>query len=155
MIFGLVTGNDLQMPLDFWPISLRMEAKEYLVQVLKPHVLPWIQANFMDLPETILMQDGAPCQTSKLIQKRLEDHINYWPKYFWPPSSQDLDPMDFSIWANIISMVNDCKHPNTLSLKAAITKAWDDKSANKIQKICSRLRARVEAMVEAKGGYIH
>ena len=131
------------MPPDFLRISLRMGAKEDKAQNLKPYVLHWIQANFVDPSEALLMQGRVPCHTANLIQNRLEDHINYWPKDVWPPSSPDMNPMDFSIWANILPRVNDYQHPNTKSLRAAITKACNDMSTHKIWKICSRFRARV------------
>ncbi|QQP56923.1 Transposable element tcb2 transposase [Caligus rogercresseyi] len=43
-------------------------------------------------------QDGAPSHTTKLVQDwchRSFEH--FWSKDMWPPSSPDLNPMDFSI----------------------------------------------------------
>ena len=37
-----------------------MGSKEYLDQVLVPHVLPWVMANYTNTKDVALMQDGAP-----------------------------------------------------------------------------------------------
>ena len=132
-----------------------MGAKVDMAQILKPYVLHWIQANFVDPSEAIMMQGRVPCHTANLIQNWLGDPINYWPKDVRPHSSPDLSPLDFSIWANILSRFNDCQHPNTKSMKASILKAWVDMSADEIGKICSGFRARVEAMIESEDRYIN
>jgi transposase len=154
MMFGLVASNGLKMDPVYLPIGLRMGAKDYLELVLKPHVLPWIQENFDDDDNVVLMQDGAPCHTANLVQNWLRTRINFWPKDVWPPSSPDLNPLDFSIWANVQAKVNVKQHPNTEALKASINKVWADMSGDEIRTICSRFRPRVEAVIAAEGGYI-
>ena len=143
------------MPPDSLRISLRMGAKVDMAQILKPYVLHWIQANFVDPSEAILMQGRVPCHTANLIQNWLGDPINYWPKDVWPPSSPDLNPLHYSTWANFLLMVNGHQHPNTNALKASIIKAWADMLADEIWKICSRFRPRIKAIIKAKGGYIN
>ena len=61
MVFGLLASNGLKMPPVFLPSGFRMGAKEYLDKVLRPHVLPWVQAKFGDDQNYVLMQDGVPC----------------------------------------------------------------------------------------------
>ena len=154
MMFGLVSSNGLKMDPVFLPIGLRMGGKDYLEIVLKANVLPWIRANFDNTDNVVLMQDGAPCHTSNLVQNWLRANVNFWPKDVWPPSSPDLNPLDFSIWANIQAKVNVRQYPNTDALKTSITKVWNDMSADEIRKVCSRFRPRIEAVIEAEGGYI-
>ena len=154
MMFGLVSSNGLKMDPVYLPIGLRMASKEYLDLVLKPHVLPWIQANFADDDNVILMQDGAPCHTSNVVQNWLRANVNFWPKDIWPPSSPDLNPLDYSIWANVQARVNVKQYPNTDALKVAINKVWADMSGDEVRTICARFRPRVEAVIAAEGGYI-
>ncbi|QQP58126.1 Transposable element tcb1 transposase [Caligus rogercresseyi] len=44
---------------------------------------------------------------------------NFWPKDFWPPSSPDLNPLDFFWWSVIESRTNTTPHVmwNHLSLQ--------------------------------------
>ena len=60
MVFGLFPSNVKKMDPVFFPRGLRMGSKEYLDQVLVPHVLPWVMANYTNTKDVALMQDGAP-----------------------------------------------------------------------------------------------
>ena len=154
MMFGLVASNGLKMPPVFLEKGFRMGAKEYLDRVLKPHVLPWIQQNFQDQSELIFMQDGAPCHTSKLVQEWLSENLNFWPKEVWPPSSPDLNPLDFSIWAYVQAKACKVQHPNLDALQLSVSKVWNDMTEAFIRSTCSTFRPRIEAVIEAEGGYI-
>jgi inhibitor of nuclear factor kappa-B kinase subunit alpha len=154
MMFGLVSSNGLKMPPVFLKSGFRMGAREYLDKILIPHVLPWIQMNFPNNNNVILMQDGAPCHTAKIVQNWLLENINFWPKEIWPPSSPDLNPLDYSIWAFVQSKACNCQHPNIDSLKSAVSDVWADMSESRIQKVCSRFRSRVEAVIKSEGSYI-
>ena len=153
MMFGLVASNGKKMAPVFLNSGFRMGAKEYLDYVLIPYVLPWIMANFSDTDNIIFMQDGAPCHSAKSVQKWLSDNIPFWPKEMWPPSSPDLNPLDFSIWAYVQARACAVQH-NIDSLKAAIIKEWNNLSQDYIKTVCSQFRPRIEAVIKASGGYI-
>ena len=102
----------------------------------------------------VLMQDGAPCYTWNVVQSWFWVHLNFWPKDIWPPSSPDLNPLDYLIWANVQGKVNVKQYTNTKAIKAAINKVWADMSRDKIKNICTRFRPRVKAIIKAKGRYI-
>jgi hypothetical protein len=131
-----------------------MTAKEYISKVLEPHVLPWISATYSDPKDYIFVQDGAPCHTANITQKWLADHLTFWGKTMWPPSSPDLNPLDFSIWAKVQADACKDSHPNTKALISSVTKAWASMSASYIRKTCMEFRPRIESVIEAKGGYI-
>ena len=154
MMFGLVASNGLKMPPLFFKKGFRMGAKEYLDEVLQQHVLPWVQQNFPDQSEVVFMQDGAPCHTAKSVQKWLSDNLNFWHKGMWPPSSPDLNPLDFSIWAYVQSKAGKSQHPNLESMRLSVSKAWNNMSADYIRTTCSKFLPRIEAVIEANGGYI-
>ncbi|QQP40791.1 Uncharacterized protein FKW44_014953 [Caligus rogercresseyi] len=45
----------------------------------------------------VWQQDGAPSHMAAKNQKFCKDNMaHFWPKNFWPPSSPDLNPLDFS-----------------------------------------------------------
>ncbi|QQP34720.1 Uncharacterized protein FKW44_022702 [Caligus rogercresseyi] len=50
---------------------------------------------------------------------------HFWPKNFWPPSSPDLNPLDFSGGAQLRARQR-TPHLNLDSLKATIIKEWDN-----------------------------
>ena len=155
MMFGLVASDGKKMPPVFLPSGLRMNSKEYLSHVLVPHVLPWITANYDDPRDPVFVQDGAPCHTAKITQKWLDENLNFWSKEMWPPSSPDLNPLDFSIWAKVQSDACKDSHPNKEALIKSVTKAWSNMSEDYIRKTCAKFRPRVEAVIECEGGYIN
>ncbi len=108
MVFGLVASNGMKMPPVFLKTRFRMGAKEYLDWILVNQVLPWVQSNFPNNNGYyVFMQDGAPCHTAKSVQNWLGDLSPSLPlslspslpKFLverdWPPSSPDLNPLDF------------------------------------------------------------
>ncbi|QQP54422.1 Uncharacterized protein FKW44_007253 [Caligus rogercresseyi] len=81
-------------------------------------------------------------------QKFCKDNMaHFWPKNFWPPSSPDLNPLDFFL-------TNRTPHLNLDSLKATIIKEWDNYPEKHIINACKRFRPRLEAVVKANGGHI-
>lgn len=154
MVFGLIASNGLKMDPVFLPSGFRMGAVDYLEKILKPHVLNWIQNNFGDDENYVFMQDGAPGHTAKIVQAWLKTNLNFWAKDVWPPSSPDLNPLDYSIWAFVQSRACKSSHPNLEALKSSISSAWESMSEAYIRKTCGRFRARIEAVIEAEGGHI-
>jgi inhibitor of nuclear factor kappa-B kinase subunit alpha len=154
MVFGLVASNGMKMPPVFLETGFRMGAKEYLDRILVNQVLPWVQSNFPNNNGYVFMQDGAPCHTAKSTQNWLGDHLNFWSKETWPPSSPDLNPLDFSIWAYVQARACAHQHSNIESLKESVSKEWSKMPASYIRTVCSKFRPRIEAVIEAGGGYI-
>lgn len=72
----------------------------------------------------------------------------------WPPSSPDLNPLDYYVWGVLERETNEHSHNTIHSLKAAITRAMSNINKNHLIRACQRFRKRIEAVIEAKGGYI-
>ncbi|QQP58483.1 Uncharacterized protein FKW44_003818 [Caligus rogercresseyi] len=99
-------------------------------------------------------QDGAPSHMAAKNQKFCKDNMaHFWPKNFWPPSSPDLNPLDFFWWGAIESKTNRTPHLNLDSLKATIIKEWANYPEKHIINACKRFRPRLEAVVKANGGH--
>jgi len=154
MMFGLVSSDGKKMDPVFLDSGLRLDSKLYIEKVLQPYVLPWIQANYPDPEEYVFMQDGAPCHTSNMTQKWLKEHLKFWPKDVWPPSSPDLNPLDFSIWAKVQAQACRQQHPSLETLKRSVSRAWAGLDPDYIKLTCKQFRPRLQKVIEAEGGYI-
>ena len=85
--------------------------------MLKNRVLPWINS----LPgnqAVTLQQDGATARTAKMVQAWCKDNFkSFYSNELWPPSSPDLNPMDFGIWSILERKACAVSHSNVEKLK--------------------------------------
>lgn len=52
-------------------------------------------------------QDGAPAHTAKTVQQRCDENLtDFITKDEWPPSSPDLNPLDFSTWGYMLTQLD-------------------------------------------------
>ena len=65
-------------------------------EVLKTKVLPWAK-KITKKPNYVIQPGGAPAYTAKTVQDWLDANMSFWPKYFFPPQSPDLNPLDLSL----------------------------------------------------------
>ena len=71
-------------------------------------------------------QDSAPAHKAKITQEWCEENLpDFIPWTLWPPSSPDLNPLDYSIWGILETRVNAKRHNSIESLKATLLKEWD------------------------------
>jgi hypothetical protein len=78
----------------------------------------------------------------------------FWEKEVWPPSSPDLNPLDFLVWGVTERDVNRSPHNTKQSLITSIMKVFADLSREDVRRACSRFRSRLEEVVEARGDFI-
>ena len=91
---------------------------------------------------------------ARIIRQWCQDNFQrFWPKCFWPPSSPDLNVMDLTIWGILARKACEKPHANVGSLKR-ILKKWADLDQEPIRNSCANAHERLEAVVEAEGGYI-
>lgn len=153
MMLGVIASNGKKMPPVFIPQGLKVNQHVYM-DILKTRVKPWIDEEFPGVPVT-WQQDGAPAHTAKLTQTWLEENLpGYWDKNMWPPSSPDLNPLDYSIWSMVEREACATPHRNLEDLKASIVSAWDNMSEDYIRKTCAAFRPRLERVIAAGGGLI-
>ena len=127
MVFGVVTSDRKKMPPYFFKPGVNVGAESYY-KVFRYHVLPWLKKNYPQ-GDYVWTQDGAPCHTATKVQEFCRNNFaDFWAKDFWPPSSPDLNPLDYAVWGVLEARVNKTSHPNTESLKTAIKEAWTDLS---------------------------
>ncbi len=70
----------------------------------------------------------------------------------WPPSSPNLNPLDYHVWSTMENKACASYHSNATELKAAVEEEWANMLANTLKYVCSRFRARVEKCIAAEGG---
>ena len=76
----------------------------------------------------------------------------FWSNERQPPSSPDLNPLDYAIWGKIESKVCATSHPNFKSLVVAIKKHWSKMKEPYIKKVYSRFSTGLEVIIAAKEG---
>ena len=70
------------------------------------------------------------------------------------PSSPDLNPLGYFIWSYIENITNMTSHNTKVSLIAAIRRVFASLLPALVEKVYSQFRVRIEAVIEAEGGYI-
>ena len=141
-------------PLVFVPQGVKINSNTYRELVLEPLVKDLGKTMFHNQP-FMFQQDGAPAHTSKVTQAWLQHNIpGFISKEEWPPSSPDLNPMDFSIWS--ILETNACakSHANIDSLKMSLLREWDKIPDETLRAAVRAVPNRLQDVIRKKGGYI-
>jgi hypothetical protein len=106
------------------------------LEVMESTVLPWIKTVAGDRP-WVWPQDPAPCHVSNRSIKWHKDNCyDLVSKDCWPPSSPDLNPLDYFVWGYLESHTNRRAHTNKASLIISIKEnfAFMDKAC--VAKAC-------------------
>ena len=72
----------------------------------------------------------------------------------WPPSSPDLNPLDFSFWSMLKKDSCRSEKLSVNHLKKSLQKAWADIPQKKIRAAVEAFRSRLEKVNDANGGQI-
>ena len=138
---------------DFREARRENQHRIIIKDILVPALLE-MKNHFMEKP-FVFQQDGAPAHTSKKTQEWCKSQFpNFWSKEMWPPSSPDLNPMDFSVWAILESEACAKAHKSVDDLKASLKRAWSKIPQEKLRAAVASFRGRLEATVKANGGHI-
>jgi len=72
----------------------------------------------------------------------------------WPPSSPDLNPLDYYVWSVVERKIN--KHPHNMLdfLRATITRVMTHMDKDPLIRACKCFRQRIEAVTAAEGDFI-
>ena len=119
MVFGVVSSEGHIMPPHIFEVGLKVNTKVYL-DVLKSVVIPWCNQVASGRP-WMWQQDSAPAHKSKETQAWLQKECyDFVPFSHWPPSSPDLNPLDYFVWSYVENITNMRSHNTKASLIAAI-----------------------------------
>ena len=152
MVWAAVASDGTKSPLVFIKEGVKVNSQVYL-KMLEEQVLTWVTESFPG--GYVFTQDGAPSHTSNVTQQWCKSHFKgFWDKNMWPPSSPDINPMDFAIWSILESDVCAGPHSSTAVLRQALENAWSNISEDTVRRSCQSVVKRLEAVVKAKGGHI-
>ena len=70
------------------------------------------------------------------------------------PSSPNLNPLDYFVWSYVENITNITFHNTKASLIASICRVFAKLPSALVEKAFSQFRIRIEAVIEAEGGYI-
>jgi hypothetical protein len=100
-------------------------------------------------------QDGARAHTAAASQNWCKDNLpNFVEKDRWPANSPDLNPLDYSVWNEIVQGMNwdnvECKE----SLKREILRSVRKIRAQVVLDSCSSFYTRIRRLAVSDGGYM-
>ena len=105
MVFGMVSSEGHIMPPHIFKVGLKVNTKVYL-DVLKSVVIPWCNQVAGGRP-SVWQQDSVPAHKSKETQAWLQKECNdFVPFSHWPPSSPNLNPLDYFVWSYVENITN-------------------------------------------------
>ena len=91
-------------------------------------------------------------QTSQILTEKTKNLRLI--KSIKPPSSPDLNLLDYFVWSYIENITNMTSHNTKASLIAVICQVFTELPPALVEKACSQFRIRIEAVIEAEGSYI-
>ncbi len=96
MVWAGVASDGKKTPLIFIEEGVKIDQAVYL-HLISEEVLPWVEKEYPG-SGIVFQQDGAPAHTARMVQDFCQEMFSdFWSKDLWPPSSPDLNPMDFGI----------------------------------------------------------
>ena len=108
MVWAAISENR-RSSLIFVKQGCKVNTKLYIEDILTP-ALAEMKEHFQN-DQFIFEQDSAPSHTSKKTQEWCQSYFpRFWSKEMWPPSSPDLNSMDFSVLS--ILEKNACSMPH-------------------------------------------
>ena len=152
-VFAVVSSEGHIVPPHIFKIGLKVNTKVYL-DVLKSVVIPWCNQVAGGRP-WVWQQDSASAHKSKETHAWLQKECYVFvPFSHWPTSSPDLNLLDYFVWSYVENITNMISHNTKASLIAAIRRVFAEHPPALVEKACSQFRIRIEAVIEAEGGYI-
>ena len=147
IVFGVISSEGHIMPPHIFKVGLEVNTKVYL-DVLKSVVIPWCN-HVAGGRSWVRQQDSALTYMSTEAQVWLQKECyDFVPFSHWPPSSPDLNPLGYFVWSYVENITNITSYNTKASLIAA------ELPPVLVEKAYSQFRIRIEAVIEAEGGYI-
>ena len=95
-----------------------------------------------------------PVRPNRSIRWLEENTYDFVSKDSWPPSSPDLNPMDYFVWGYLEAHTNRRAHTTKASLINSIKENCSSLDRAMVAKACASFRGHVEAVIEAGGGFL-
>ena len=97
-------------------------------------------------------QDSAPAHAAKSVVRFLTENVpDLISPQEWPPSSPDLNPLDYSIWAILEKRACRKLHRNLATLKASLRREWARLDLETIENAINSWPERLKKCAALKG----
>ncbi len=151
MFFGVVASNGKVAPPMFAKAGVKIDATFYQ-ELLRQELKPWVDANFPP-GSFIFQQDGTPAHTATTMQKLIKEELGwrFWLKEMWPPSSPDLNPLDYGVWDRVAIIACETPAPNIATLRDRVAQAWVALDKREVRHICRGPRAHFLSCSDSSG----
>ena len=154
MVWGAISASG-RSRLVFIPKNVKINGVEYRRRVLQKEVSTLGGRLFKGRKPWLFTQDGAPSHTATDTQNWFTARgINFLSKTEWPPSSPDLNPLDFCIWGMLQERVGRKVHTDVNALKKALRREWGRLPTSVLRNSCMAVPRRLQAVIDANGGHI-
>ena len=148
MVWGCISHD---CKLDLVTIHGNLTGDQYIRDVMQPFVVPHFD-NHPLVTRPVYMDDNARSHRSKAVTTYLQSEtVASIP---WPAMSPDLNPIEH-IWDMLGRRMQARELPvqNIRQLEAALHREWQQLSQQDIRRLTGGVRGRVEAVIQARGGY--
>lgn len=150
-VLGAISENG-KLPLLFIDKGIKINGDFYRQEVILNHLVPEAKKLYPS-GDWIFQQDSAPSHSANDTQKLLKNHsLDFITKEDWPPSSPDLNPLDYSIWGTLEARVNAKFHRSLDSLKRALIREWKKLPMDHVRAAIGSWRHRLSKVVGQEGG---
>jgi inhibitor of nuclear factor kappa-B kinase subunit alpha len=151
MVWGAVSSRG-KLPLVFVEPGVKVNKEYYLEAILDGCLKAGAQRVFGQGQWTF-QQDSAPAHRAKIVQDWCRAEIpDFIQSSEWPPSSPDLNPLDYSIWGILKAKVNAIQHRSVDSLKKTLRNEWTKLPMSTVRNSVASWRRRLQAVVKKRGG---
>ena len=152
MVFGVVSSEGHIMPPHIFEVGLKVNTS--VPACAEQCGNPLVQSGGRWLTLGVAAGLGAGPQVQRdpgLVSKGV---LRLCTLLSLPPSSPDLNPLDYFVWSYVENITNMTSHNTKASLIAAIRRLFTELPPALVEKVCSQFRICIEAVIEAEGGYI-
>jgi transposase len=148
MVWGCISHD---CKLDLVTIQGNLTGDQYTRDVLQAVVVPHFD-NHPLATRPVHMDDNARSHRSRTVTAYLQSEaVTSVP---WPAMGPDLNPIEH-IWDMLGHRIQ-AREPhvqNIRQLEAALHREWQQLSQQSIRRLTGGMRRRVEAVIQARGGY--
>jgi transposase len=147
MVWGFISHD---CKLDLVTIQGNLTGDQYISDILQP-VVPHFN-NHPLATRPVYMDDNARPHHSRAVTTYLQSEA--MTSVPWPAMSPDLNPIEH-IWDMLGHHIQAREPPvqNICQLEAALDREWQQLSQQDIRRLTGGMRRRVEAVIQARGGY--
>jgi transposase InsO family protein len=137
-----------RIPLVFIDRGVKINAEYYKTEVLVRILLPEAQTLHGD-EYYCFQQDGATSHIANIVQRWCVDFFtDFIPKDEWPPSSPDLNLLNFYIWGYMLGQLRNYKYATLPEFKKVIQRIWVKIPEHVVRATCDAFDKRFRLVIK-------